>query len=166
MFSIESCLSLKIVFHQRVSSINDCFQSKAIFHQRQSSIKVIFHQRLSSIKSLLPLKVIFQRRPYSIKGHLSSRVIFHQWPSTIKRASSIKGHLLLRIVLHQRSVGTDLDKKSERGSYSPIFLIVQILATGFELLLILELGQLPWMGKTYLVNEGFSFLFVERFFLE
>ena len=61
-FSFISCLSLKVVFHQRVSSIKGCLPSK-----------VFFHQRLSSIKGCLPSKVIFHRSSSSIKGRLPSK---------------------------------------------------------------------------------------------
>ena len=69
--------SLKVVFHQRSSSIKGHLSSKVIFHQRSSSIKgrltskVIFHQRSSSIKGCLPSKVVSHQRLSYIKDCLS-----------------------------------------------------------------------------------------------
>ena len=48
------------------------------------ALKVIFHQRLSSIKGSLPLKDVFQRRSSFIKCRLSLKVVFHQSSSSIK----------------------------------------------------------------------------------
>ena len=47
------CVTLKVFFYQRTSSIKGHRQSKVVFHQRSSSI----HQRLFSINGCLPTKV-------------------------------------------------------------------------------------------------------------
>ena len=66
--------STKVIFHWRSSSTKwsyftkGCLSLKVFFQKRSSSIegrlppKVDFHRRLSSIKGCLPLKVIFHRR--------------------------------------------------------------------------------------------------------
>ena len=54
--SIEGCLLLKVIFHQRSFTIKGCLPSKVIFNKRLSSIngrlppKVVFHQRLSFLQ--------------------------------------------------------------------------------------------------------------------
>ena len=61
----QGCLPLKVIFHQKLSSIKGCLTSKVILLQRSSSIKgripwkVVFHQRLTSVEAHLPLKVVF-----------------------------------------------------------------------------------------------------------
>ena len=42
LYSTKGCLTLKVIFHQKLSSI------EGISHRRSSSKKVIFHYRLSS----------------------------------------------------------------------------------------------------------------------
>ena len=75
--SIDGCLPLKVIFHQRSSSTEGRLLSKVVFHQRLSSIKgclpsmVIFHQRSSFINGCMPKKIVF-------KDHLPSMVVFHQ----------------------------------------------------------------------------------------
>ena len=71
-----SHLPLKVVFHQRYSSIEDRLLSE-----------VVFDWRSSSLKGCLPSKVVFHQRSSSIEGRLPS-MVFSQWFS-----SSIEGRL-------------------------------------------------------------------------
>ena len=81
--SIRRGLSLKVVFHLRLSSIIGCLPTKVVLHRMSSSIeghlpsRVIFHQGFSSIKGHLPSKVLFHRRLSSIKGPLPSLVVYY-----------------------------------------------------------------------------------------
>ena len=60
--SIEGHLSLKVIFHWRLSSIEACLP-----------LMVIFHWRLSSVEGCLPSKVLVHLRSFSFGGHLSSK---------------------------------------------------------------------------------------------
>ena len=104
-FLVRGRLPLKVVFHQKTSSVKGRLLSKVVLCQRSSSIegclpllghfhfcpvpcafqqcasrllsKVVSRQRLSSIKSRLPSKVVFHQRSSSIKGRLPSKDVFH-----------------------------------------------------------------------------------------
>ena len=86
VFSIESCLSWKFIFHWNLSSN----------HEGPIPFRVMFHQMLSSIKGHL-----------NIKGNLQSRkVLFHQ------RESAFEGYLQWKVIFHRRSVVLDYDWQS------------------------------------------------------
>ena len=86
---IYHCLSSKVVFNQRLSSMKSHLPSMVIFHQRCLTIKSRFpwkgisQQRASPIKGhlyikcCLPSQVNFHQRMFSIKGFLQSKAIFH-----------------------------------------------------------------------------------------
>ena len=61
----KGCLPSKEVFHRWLSSFIKGFRpSNVVFHQRLSSIKLVFHQNLSSFKGHLPSKVALHQRSF------------------------------------------------------------------------------------------------------
>ena len=82
--SIECWLPLNVVFNQRMSYIKGCLPSEAVFHRSSSSIvghlpsKVVFYWRSSSIIGRLPSKIVCNQRLSTIKGRLPSKGVFHQ----------------------------------------------------------------------------------------
>ena len=92
---------MKVVFHQRSSSVKGCLSSKVVFCQRSSFVKgrlpskVVFRQRSSSVKGRLRSKVVFCQRSSSVKCRLPSKVVFCQ------RSSSIKCLLPSKVVFRQ-----------------------------------------------------------------
>ena len=86
-FSSNGCHALKVVFHQKLSSIEGWILYSI---KGQLILKVFLLQHLSYFEGLLPLKVSY------IKGRILSKVVFHL------RSSSIKGCLQLNVVFHQR----------------------------------------------------------------
>ena len=65
----KGCLPSKEVFHRWLSSFIKGFRpSNVVFHQRLSSIKLVFHQILSSFKGHLPSKVALHQRSFFYFG--------------------------------------------------------------------------------------------------
>ena len=76
---------LESLSHKKTDKIT-FLQTTFIFAKKNSRllIKVVFHQRLSSIEGCLLWKVVFSQRLSSIKGCLPSKVFFHQRYSSAK----------------------------------------------------------------------------------
>ena len=109
--ALKVCLPLKIVLHQRLSSIGGHLPSKVVSHQRSSSSK----GHLPS-KGQLRSKVVFNQMSSSIKCHLQSNVVFYQMLSSIKRGCCIRSPLATKlfevVLLHEDITQRDLKNSS------------------------------------------------------
>ena len=99
--SIKGYLLLKVVFHQKSSSIRSRFPPKAVLHFGHLPSTVVFHWRLSSTESCVSLKIVFHRRSCSTEGCLLPKVVFH------RRLSSTKSRLPPKVIFHRRSSSTE-----------------------------------------------------------
>ena len=117
MSSLKRCLLSKVSFHKRWYSI------KVVFHQGLSSmdhwvpLKVVIHQRLSSIKGIIPLKFVFHKCLPSMKGHPLLWVIFHRVESMCKipglQFAPYRKILVRDALLHCSYSSCDIGKQSQ-----------------------------------------------------
>ena len=94
--AIKDCLTLKVIFHWRLSSIKCCLYQRSSSIKVYHPLKIVFNWRSSSIEGCLSSMDVFNWKSSSIEGRLSSKVISHC------RSSSIKGRLPLNFIFHQR----------------------------------------------------------------